>query len=688
MKRNIYIIAIFVLVAFSACKKYLATVPQSFLPPASYYQGSNLTNAIAAIYSPLGSFGGASLYNENVVGIFTCNDETFIGGPGRAVASNNVAALGYDYSTGNINNFWKGCYTGIERANELLSYVDPKDPSADVQAAYGEALFLRAYYHFLLVSNFGDVPLKITPTTSPEGLQIARTPTIAVYEQILADMKAAENRVYPINKLNHASRVSKSAVDGILARVYLYMAGYPLNGGKGGAAAMYDSSLTYSQKVINSGLHSLNPSYSQIFINNAANIFDVKESIWEVGYSGNDGAIVKAGSTLGSQNGIPFSFTNVLPGSINQVFQDSGYSYGYIYVNQKLYNLYDSCDARRDWNVANFNYAVSTTTLPYVTRVPISNTTVFSYNKPNAKWRRNYENFIPKGKNTSAINFPILRYADVLLMFAEADLQVNGGSCTPAGVAAVNAVRERGYGLTATTAPLKSLNLINGGSGYNTTITNNYNNASIADVNLGNWLGCASTITGGAVTAVKLTSGGLGFTPASAATIYLGTPWAANTTYTVNKQVINNGNLYTVTTAGNSTATPPAQTSGASSAAVTGAVFTYAGVAATASGTLLTAADVDKSAITLKDIQDERSRELCYEGTRKGDLVRWNIFYPTMLDVFNQMNAWPTYAINTKANAITGYSNVASGLPFKHLLLPIPSSEMSVNKNVTQNPGW
>ncbi|MDI3320669.1 RagB/SusD family nutrient uptake outer membrane protein [Pinibacter soli] len=686
MKR-IYILAAFFLTAFTACKKYLATEPESFLPPASYYQGSNLINALAAIYSPLGSFNG-SIYNEYVSNTLACNDETFYGGAGRQASGFPQAVYDYDYSSSGVNNIWKLCYSGIERANELLSYVDPKDPSVDVQAAYGEALFLRAYYHFLLVSNFGDVPLKLTPTTSPEGLQIARTPTIAVYEQIVNDMKAAENKVFPITKFNYASRVSKSAIDGILARVYLYMAGYPLNGGKAGATAMYDSSRTYSQKVINSGLHSLNPSYSQIFINNAADTYDVKESIWEVDYSGNDATAIRSGSNLGSANGIQFTATNVLPGSINQVWQDSGYCYGFIYVNQKLYNLYDSCDARRDWNIANFTLGVSTTTFPYVTRNPISNTAVFSYNRNNAKWRRNYETIIPKGKNISSINFPILRYADVLLMFAEADLQLNGGSCTPAGIAAVNAVRERGYGLTAATAPLKSLTLTSGGSGYNATIVSNYNNASIADVNLGNWLGCASTITGSTVTAVKLTSGGKGFTPASAATIYLGSPWTSNTTYTVNKQVINNGNLYTVTTAGNSTTTPPTQTSGASSAAVTGAVFTYAGVAATASGTLLTAADVDKTAITLKDIQDERARELCYEGTRKADLVRWNIFYSTMLDVYNQMNAWSSYATNTKANAITGYSNVASAPQYKHLLLPIPSSEMSVNKNMTQNPGW
>lgn len=673
MKRNIFIIASLVLVSFTACKKFLDTKPDAFLQPAEYYKGTNLVNALAAIYNPL------SFYNMFTSGIFVCNDETFYGGPGRTVLANNASAFGYDYTNSNISTLWGNCYKGIERANELLTYVDPNDASAEARAAYGEALFLRGFYHFILVSNFGDVPLKLLPTTSPEGLNVERTPSATVYKQVLADMKAAESRVFDITKLGHASRVSKSAVQGILARVYLKMAGYPLNGGEAGSAAMYDSARTYCKKVIDLGQHSLNPSYNQVFINHAANTFELKESIWELDVSGNTSSVPRIDGQFGIQNGILYQPTG-------QLLADSGYSWGFAYVNKALYDKYDSCDARRDWNVANFTYSiVGGTTL---IRNPISNTAVFSYNRNNAKWRRTYEPVFPKDRFTSSVSFGILRYSDVLLMFAEADLQLNGGTCTAAGIEAVNTVRRRGYGLNGATAPLKSLTVTNQGSGYNTTVINNYNNASIANVNVGNWLGCASTITGDKVTNARLTSGGLGFTTALAATIYLGTPWSANTALIVNKQVINNGNLYTVTTAGTTTSTPPTHTSGASTAAVTGAVFTYAGTAATATGTLLTASDVELSVVTLQTIQDERARELCYEALRQHDLIRWGIFHPTMVAVYNQMNNWATYATNTKANAIIGYNNVMISDPKKFLLLPIPASEISVNANIKQNFGW
>jgi hypothetical protein len=687
MKRIIYL-SLIALVGLSACQKFLNTTPQGFLAPGQYYTGANLTAALAGVYTPLSE---GSLYgNELISGLGMCNDESFWGGSGRTPSANTgyTATFNYNFTTNAINGVWTTLYNGIERANELIANINVNDSSATVQAAYGEALFLRGYYYFMLVNRFGDVPLKLTPTTSPGGLALARTPAETVYNQILQDMKLAESKVNTADKVGFSGRVSKTTVEGMMAKVYLFMAGYPLNGGKTSAVAQYDSAVVYAQKVVNSGLHSLNSSYSQVFINEAADIYDTKECMWEAEFAGNNLTALQGGGRNGNLNGILFNSTATysnVAGSTDYIYADTGYCYGYIWATQKLYNLYAPYDARRDWAIENFNYTVNTSgTTPVITRTPISNTTPFAYNRTCAKWRRNYEVVKPANKNYTPINFPLLRYSDVLLMLAEADLNANAGNISANGLNAINAVRERGCGLAGLTAPIKSLTITNPGSGYNTTSFSGYNNASLANVNLGSGLAYASTISGGKVTAITLTSGGLGFTAATAGTIYLGNAWAPKAVYAVNQQVINNGNLYTVTTAGTSTATPPTQTTGASTASVTGAVFTYAGVAATASGTLLTKADVDLTAATMQDIQDERARELCFETARTQDLIRWNIFVPTMNDMKNQINGWSTFTTNTKALAATGYNAVAP----KNVLLPIPSSEISVNKNMTQNPGW
>src|SRR5690606_31092929 len=93
----------------------------------------------------------------------------------------------------------------------------------------GEALFLRGFFYFLLVQTWGDVPLITEPATSPFQILVARTPAKEVYQQILNDLEAAEALVPSITTLGFGGRASKSAVRGMLARVNLHMAGYPLN---------------------------------------------------------------------------------------------------------------------------------------------------------------------------------------------------------------------------------------------------------------------------------------------------------------------------------------------------------------------------------------------------------------------------------------------------------------------------
>src|SRR5690606_26166267 len=92
----------------------------------------------------------------------------------------------------------------------------------------GETLFLRAYYYFLLVSYWGDVPLLLEPTSSVAQTDNPRTPSKEVYEQIIQDMTEAEALVKRVQDVSNAGQINKSAVRGILARVCLYMAGAPL----------------------------------------------------------------------------------------------------------------------------------------------------------------------------------------------------------------------------------------------------------------------------------------------------------------------------------------------------------------------------------------------------------------------------------------------------------------------------
>lgn len=535
--RRFLLIPLFFLFTLS-CNKVLDKKPTDFVEPGNYYNSeSDLNLALTAVYDLLGN---EYLYTSSLwfqLGI--CTDEAFY-----AYSSNSYSApmfYQYDYTNVYITGLWQQCYIGIERANLLIANINrPAMDETKRQAILGEALFLRAYYHFLLVSNYGDVPLKLTPSTDVNSVNIARTPAREVYEKIIADLKEAEAKVKTITVIGHSSRVSKTAIQGILARVCLYMAGNPLQD-----QSKYAEALHWSKQVVASNEHALrttynatitNSAYSQIFINESQDIYDVKECIWEADFNtnGNNTAYWEMGK-LGTMS---LGCNNL----------DTGFAGSNIKTSIKLYNLYGSGDYRRDWAIAPF-YFVSTTTTASRTYYTASNI----IGRDAGKWRRYYEPLSPaKQQYVNGTNFPILRYADVLLMLAEAENEVNGA--TAIAYDAINQVRRRAYGLPLDASSLE------------------------ADLPAG----------------------------------------------------------------------------------------------------------LSKEAFR-QAIMDERARELCFEGLRKADLIRWGVFTNVMNAMVTEINASNTSSTN-KSRWTLGYATAASSA--RYLLLPIPSLEINVNKAMTQNPGW
>jgi hypothetical protein len=636
-----------------SCKKFLDTKPTDFVQPGAYYQNeSQLLKALAGVYNPLIR---SSLYGGNIQGLLTvCTDESYYGFSNPAVAA-AVVVNSFDYTNANIASYWSACYNGIEYANLLIANIDNGVTinAAAKNAILGEALFLRGYYHFLLVQNFGDVPLKLSPTTNPNDVNIPRIPSSQVYAQILKDMKRAEGLVYPTyaNTGNSSSRVTQTVVQGMLARVYLYMGGYPLRD-----ATAYDSVLVYTTKVIGSGIHSLNTEfeinpvniragkgdslyypltngnpgyvnnpYSQVFLYESKSQYYIKETMWEADFSGIFAGGVNQGGAIGSQA------SGILNGTDYTVL---GRTAPQVNASQFLYTSYGAGDLRRDWNIAPYTYtSVMPTTKSFYAAGTAASGTLLG--RTVGKWRREYEPIGAGAANKSAwttgIKYPLLRFADVLLMQAEAENQVHGATSIALG--AVNQVRERAYGIVSGAAPIKKIEITNGGTGYTTAPV-----VTIAG-NGGVWASATATVSGGKVTAITIMNAGIGFT--APPTISFGGP----------------------------------------------------GTGATAAATLFTATDVDLPATLGKGpFQDsliaERSRELCFESLRKYDLVRWGNYLSKMRDVLSYNNA--TGMLPTNGNLIreNGMINNTLAGGDKFLLWPIPAAEITVNKAMVQNPSW
>lgn len=259
---------------------------------------------------------------------------------------------------------WDGCYKAIYMCNLAMEKAAEVEMDEELRNQYiGEARFLRALLYFELVRNFGDVPLVTTTPTSfdPASTQIPRDPASAVYTQIVEDLTFASQNLPAAYTGNNIGRATSGAANGMLGKVYLTM------GDKANAE-------TALRAVVNSGLYELMDTYAAVWdISNENNA----ESLFELQFKP-----VTDGSPM--QN---------LFSSIAAVGVPGG-GLGYNLATADLVEEFEPGDLRKD-----------------ITMTPDPNGVYYTikYNDP-----------AMTSGNNSGHNFYILRYADVLLLLAEA----------------------------------------------------------------------------------------------------------------------------------------------------------------------------------------------------------------------------------------------------------------------------
>jgi len=402
--------------------------PTDFISPASYFETEKESeNVLNGVYNTLTS---KTLYGRNLVAEFDlfCND---------LVVQNSGSSLGVPFfnftpSDVTLTGVWQSLYDGINRANVYLDNIErvPMDSTLKSKRI-GEVKFLRGLFYFHLVQNWGAVPLKLKPTKNPNDVHVATSDAGLIFDQIISDLTSAEN-VLPLPSTmtseEKSSRISKTAAETLLARVYLRRAGWPFNQTQATSVnqGYYAKSAYYAQRVIQSNEHSLNPDYTNVFMNLIQDKYDrtYNEIILEVEFFGNGKQ--DNFTAYGDFN----SYT--VPYKRNSTQVTWGLT---TYCTAKYYNLFEPTDVRRDWNICpysfkNSNYeeghvAVSSTSKRYV-----------------GKFYREYETYLPQYTNSSPTNFPVLRYAEVLLIFAEADA-MSKKMVTDSALWAVNQVRLR-----------------------------------------------------------------------------------------------------------------------------------------------------------------------------------------------------------------------------------------------------
>lgn len=397
MKTNIkpFIILFTGLLITGCSKDFLDVEPPSSLTGNSYFRNAADAEAsIAAAYKPLQSTGNLAKITEAPL-----EDIVIFNTQGL-----NLDSWSFDANDAIIDNVWQNAYEGVFRANVVLGQVPKINmPEAQKNRILGEARFLRAYYYFQLVSNFGDVPLvKEADPADPSKAALARSPQAEVYTSIIEDLKQAET-LLPAQSAYAAAdigRASKGASQALLGKVYLYQKNYPLA----------ESTLN---TVITTGGYTLLPNFADLLIkdNNAESIFEVQF----VDLPGQGTARITNDYAQG-QGG----FANLLP---SQALVDAFENYtGPTAINGKDPRLFYSIFRDGD---------------PYDA---VSPKFLKAWTPTGYARRKGMFPVIRTNNGNLGINFPLIRLADVLLMYAEA---ANENNHPGDAIIAINKVRAR-----------------------------------------------------------------------------------------------------------------------------------------------------------------------------------------------------------------------------------------------------
>ncbi len=451
-------------IACAASCSFLDQTPRIISSETFYKTEGEVRYGLAGVY---GVMGREHFYGNYYSAMYANNDDLCYFN--RDIGTNFLQFNRHDAGTGQIYDIWTVLYQGIRNANAFMEAVP--ETGFDKDGKYcNEARFLRAYYHFILAQSWGSVPLKDKSTKTPDEVMCAATPQFDVLTWAASEMEAClaladeDTAVQP-------SRVTKTTIQGILARLYLFLAGESVQGGD--KTVFLTRARDYAKAVIDSGKHSLNPDYSEVFINMIADKYDTEyhESMWEAEFLGD------RSSAENWSNGRIGDVLGLLSGGSSTKYSEfnCNYAYGQYDGSLKLWDLYwqtdrtdeetalpTVTDTRQEWNLPPYNYQGHASQPPYGTtgvgkseagidKTPYVYNNVSTTQDPTAaqavrncgKFRREV---IYEGQKTSkslytTINFPILRYSDVLLMYAEASNELSG--LTQEAYDCVKAVRDR-----------------------------------------------------------------------------------------------------------------------------------------------------------------------------------------------------------------------------------------------------
>jgi hypothetical protein len=429
--KTLYSLFILFFLVFAISCETLDEVPEDIVSSNVIEEDDALTaRMLNAAYFPFGN--GYTYYDRAfLLPILLASDDHYFT---RSTQADRINIDQFYWSPSYVywGLFWGSAYSGIASCNFILDFIDPDAVSKDVvDNVLGQAYFLRALHYFNLVRYFGEIPLILdSDLTQEELVQVPQSPIDSVYAQIVRDLLKAQNLKSKFAwDTDNLGRASKGAAVGLLAKVYAYMA---------------------SPGVLNK------PEYWQKAADVANDLY-LHASEWDVELLHDFGDLWLTKNEYNAEILFEASFNNDPINKINgafytqnrpYLFEDVNYGvqegWGWNVGEMELYNSFADDDLRKEATFETY-WIVDK---DFGGNGPLDDT-LWYYELPDStphagKFRDPGDDWIPPN-TLDGINFPILRYADVLLILAEAENEANNQPTTLA-YTAVNIIRRRAFG--------------------------------------------------------------------------------------------------------------------------------------------------------------------------------------------------------------------------------------------------
>jgi hypothetical protein len=406
-KKNIVYLCGLSLISASqiSCNKLVEKPYSSIFTESFYKTASDAEAGLTAAYGPLsgvyftagtlaGDFSADQIYPRPVVGRDTYTLFSY--------DQNYTTQKSFSRQNESPQQIWESCYSGIEKSNWVISKVPATSMDVNRRTVIlGEAYYLRAFYHFTLTKNFRDVVVKTSPSNSLDSALVPKSPQADVFKQIFADLDIAVANLPTYTTAIQKGRPSKEVALALYAKAALYSGGWAL-------------ALDKAKQVINSNKYALMADVRDVY-NVAKEDAARQENMWALECeSTSPGISTQIISLYGPKNsdGPQYAVT----------------SFGSAFVYQSFFNSFSPADKRRQLLDTNYiDKQGKVVAQKDITPITTQGVLLKKYMDPVA----------PSG----AVNIPILRLADMYLIAAEAEAQLNGP--TADAYAFIKVVRDR-----------------------------------------------------------------------------------------------------------------------------------------------------------------------------------------------------------------------------------------------------